>query len=141
MGALTVTAKDVRPLPGALCRRFTAGATVNAGNIVRLDTSGDVCKADAVTLANSRAIGVAVADNDGSTIFADGDPVDVCMFGPLAGVTSAYEGSFVYVSTTIGGMSDALAGSGNYLWVLGVSLSTSIIFVNPFTYDIAQQTG
>jgi len=132
---------DVRPLPGALCRRFDCGGTVLAGYPVYLDTSGDVNAADAVTFAHATSIGVAVADNDGGTAFATGDRIDVCVFGPLAGFSSLNEGTLHWVSANPGSIATVDAGSGNYKWALGFAHTTTVIFINPFTDDFTQQTS
>lgn len=132
---------DVKPLPGALCRRFDCGGTVLAGYPVYLDTAGDVNAADAVTFANAKVMGVAVADNDGGTAFADGDAIDVCVFGPLAGFSSLAEGTLHYTSANAGSIANASAGSGNYKWIIGMAHSSTILFINPFTDDLTQQTS
>lgn len=132
---------DVKPLPGALCRRFDCGGTVLAGQSVYVAADGDVEAADAVTFAHTNAIGIAVSGNDGGTSFASGDRVDVCMLGPLAGFSSMKEGTFAYQSATVGAVADGSPGSGNYVWVIGVPISETILFINPWTYDITQQSS
>jgi hypothetical protein len=140
MSLITVTAGDVKPLPGALCRRFDTGAAVVAGNAVYIDSNGAVQKVDASNAVKARAIGFAVADNDGGTSFASGDAIDVCVDGPLAGFSSMAEGSFAY-SGTIGQVDTASAGSGNYLWIVGTALSTTVLMINPFTTNLEQLTS
>ena len=132
---------DVKPLPGALCRRFDTGGVVLAGHAVRLDSSGDVQTADAVTFANAKVMGVAVADNDGGTAFASGEAIDVCVSGPLAGFTALAEGTLHYTSANAGSIADASAGSGNYKWIIGMAHAATILFINPFTDDLSQLTS
>ena len=135
---LTVSRADVRPLPGALCRRFTASGTVLAGDAVYIDTSGEIAQADAVTFAHLISPGIAVADNSGGTAFADNDELDVCVHGPIAGFTSSYEGSFAFVAGTVGVLIDDDAGSGNYRYIIGQSHSTQVLFINPWSDNLAQ---
>ena len=131
MAAVSMTAADVRPLPGAITRRFTAGGTINAGQPVYLNSSGNAVRSDATDRAKSHVVGLAVADNDGGTIFSSGDIIDVVVFGPVAGGSSLNEGSFAYCGTTAGGMEDGSPGSGNYKVIVGVPHADDILFVNP----------
>jgi hypothetical protein len=135
MAAVTMTAADVRPLPGSVVRRFTAVSTVNSGTPVYLDSDGKIAHAIATGRATARVIGIAAADGDGSTIFLANDAVDVVVFGPVAGGSSLAEGSFAYCGTTAGGMEDGTPGSGNYRCIVGVPHSSSILFVNPVHTD------
>ena len=57
MGAITVTAADVRPLPGAIVRRFDAGGSLTPGQAVYIADDGDVEAADADAEASSQARG------------------------------------------------------------------------------------
>lgn len=142
MGAFSLSSRrDVKPLPGALCMRFDCGGTVLAGQAVYLDTSGDVNPAEAVTSTHQVVVGIAVADNDGGTSFATGDRIDVCVFGPLAGFSSLGEGTLAYCGTLAGQIETANPGSGNYKYVVGVAFSSTIVFVNPYTDNIAQLTS
>ena len=142
MGDISLSSRaDVRPLPGALCRRFDCGGTVLAGYPVYLDTDGDVNAADAVTFTHDAVIGIAVADSDGGTAFADGDRIDVCVGGPLAGFSSLGEGSFIYTSANPGSLATANAGSGNYKFIVGQAHASTIIFVRPFTDNLSQLTS
>lgn len=135
MAAVTMTAADVRPLPGSVVRRFTAVSTVNAGTPVYLDSDGKIAHGNATGRATSHVIGMAVADNNGSTIFLADDPVDVVVFGPVAGGSSLAEGSFAYCGTTAGGMEDGTPGSGNYRCVVGIPHAAGILFINPVITD------
>jgi len=138
MATLTVSRADVRPLPGALCRRFTAAGTILAGDAVYIDTSGDVLRADAVTFSHVISPGIAVANNEGGTAFASGQELDVCVSGPLAGIASPYEGSFAFISDAVGALLDDDAGSGNYRYIIGQAHSTQVLFINPWSDNLAQ---
>jgi len=132
MGDVTVTAADVRPLPGSIVRRFDAGGTVTAGQAVYIVDDGDIEAADADAEASSQARGIAVADCDGGSSFAAGDAVDVVTLGPVAGFSSMSEGEPAYVSTTAGAIDQtAPAATGDYPFVLGYAESTAILFVMP----------
>lgn len=140
--AISFTAADVRPLPGAIIRRKTCASAVNAGNAVYLDSSGNIAKAASSARATSHVFGIAVADNDGSTAFAAADAVDVVVFGPVAGASSLAEGTFAYCGTVAGVMEDTNPGSGNWLVTVGICESTAIVFVNPqFHNNLAVQTS
>lgn len=136
MAAITVTAADVRPpnLTQTIIRRFTAGGTVNVGDVVYVAADGDVEQADADAQASAQAIGIAVSVNGTTqTAAAAGDEVDVCVFGPLNWGASMTPGSVVYVSVTAGkGDHTAVAGaSGDFSFVVGRALTATTIFVNP----------
>lgn len=130
---------DVKPLPGALCRRFPCASAVFSGQAVYINSSGSVAPADATTFAHAISPGITVANNTGGTVFAAGDMIDVCVDGPLAGFSGAAEGSFAFLSGgTVGIIQDAVASSGNYAYIVGQMHSATILFINPFTYDVAQ---
>jgi len=140
MAALSLSSRaDVKPLPGAICRRFPCASAVLSGQAVYINSSGSVAPADAVTFSHVISPGVAVADNTGGTAFATGDKIDVCVFGPLAGFSGAAEGSFAYPSeSTVGVMNDAIASSGNYDYIVGQMHSATILFINPYSKNHAQ---
>lgn len=141
MADVTVTAADVRPLPGAVVRRFGAGGALNAGDAVYVAADGDVEAADADAAASARIIGLVVAGPDGKTAYVAGDRVDVVVFGPVAGFSSLAEENLLFASINAGALADtAPAGaSGDYVWVAGWPVSPVIAFINPFTYDVAAQ--
>lgn len=141
MADVTVTAADVRPLPGSVVRRFNAGGSLNAGEAVYIAADGDVEQADANASASSRIIGIVVGGPDGKTSFSAGDRVDVVVFGPVAGFSGLAEEDLLFASTTAGALADAAPGgaSGDYIWVAGYPQSPTIAFINPFTYDVAAQ--
>jgi hypothetical protein len=133
MADITITATDVRPLPGAAVRRFDAGGTCYAGEAVYIADDGDVERADADGSLSVIAIGIVVADNDGGTAFASGDRVDVVTHGPVTGYSSLTPGLPQYVSGTAGQMTQTPAdlGAGTYEAIVGMAEAASIIYVNP----------
>lgn len=138
MADVTVTAADVRPLPGAVVRRYDAGGTVTPGQAVYLASDGDVEAADADAQASARAIGVAVAGPDGKTSFSAGDRVDVVTHGPVCGFSSLTPGGIMYSSVTAGKLADAAATTADdYIWVIGYAEAADTVYVSPWTYDIA----
>lgn len=143
MAAISLSSRaDVKPLPGALCRRFKCASAVFSGQAVYINSSGSIAPADAVTFAHVVSPGIAVADNTGGTAFAAGDMIDVCVFGPLAGFSGAAEGSFAFPSeSTVGLLMDAIASSGNYCHIVGQMHAATILFVNPFSPTIDQLTS
>lgn len=135
MADITVTAANVRPLNGAIVRRFNAGGALNAGDIVYVATDGDVEAADADAVGSAQARGVVIADDHGNTAFAAGARVDVVVFGPVVWGTDLTEGAVVYVSVTAGkGDHTAPATAGDFPFVVGwagIDQSVNYLFVNP----------
>jgi len=138
MADVTSTAADVRPLPGAIVRRYDAGDTVIAGYAVYLASDGDVEAADADSGTYVRAIGIAVAGPDGKTTFAANDRLDVVTHGPVAGFSSLTPGGYLFSSTTAGALASAAAtASSDYIWVIGYAEAATTVYVSPWSYDIA----
>lgn len=131
MANITVTAKNVRPLPGAVSRRFTAGGSIDVGDSVFVASDGDVEQAQAGTASGSVAtfsVGVAVSAPMGGTVAASGDPVDVVLYGPVEGFSGMTPGDVLYQSSTLGKVADA-AGSVSHK--VGKAISATVLFVNP----------
>lgn len=139
MADVTVTAASVRPLAGAIVRRFTAGGTISIGDLVYIASDGDVEAADADAAASAIACGIAVGTPDGGTSVSAGERVDVAMLGPVTGFSSLTPGTHVWASTTAGAIANAAPGgsSGDYVYVVGLVESATTIFVRPFTYSLA----
>lgn len=128
---ITVTAAQIRALTdnGAVLQSYRAGGTISIGNLVYLASDGDVEHADGNgSLATAAAIGIAVASYDGETSVASGDPVTVCVFGPVSGYSGMTPGANVYVSDTVGRLS-TVAGTASR--IIGYSRSASVVFVHP----------
>jgi len=132
MADVTVTAGDVRPLPGAFARRFDAGGTIYTGQAVYIAADGDVEQADAdAGSLQAQAIGICVADNTGATIATSGDRVDVVVFGPVTGYSSMTPGLLVFASTSAGGLVQGTPAAGSHVVPVGIAFDASTIFVNP----------
>jgi hypothetical protein len=119
----------VRPLAGAVVRRFDAGGTITVGAPVYIAADGDVEVADGSAVATTLGcLGLAVATPDGGTSVSANERVDVVTHGPVAGFSSLTPGSLVFVSDTGGGLDTATGTKG---LVVGVAESASVVFVRP----------
>lgn len=114
-------AADIKPLEGAIIRRYTAGAAIAAGEVVSMQSDGYVDPSNS-TAAAQTIVGIAIA------AAAAGDKVDVVVFGPVQCITGATIGGLVYDSTTAGEPSQTQAG--NQLAV-GFAESATVLFVRP----------
>ena len=137
MADITVTAANVRPLNGAIVRRGEAGGSGSVGNLVYLAGTDGWKQADAdasQAAAMGRGIVVAVG-SEGATTFADGDKVDIVVFGPVEGAASMTPGATVYNSSTAGAVADAAPAETGDDWdfIVGWAESASVIFVHPQT--------
>lgn len=117
--ARDTTAKNIKPLEGAIIRRGTLGATVAAGEIVELQSDGYWDPADAAAVILCGAIAV----QGGSA----GEVVDLVTHGPINCVTGATPGAAVYASDTAGEPSET---AGTKSAVIGYAESTTVIYVN-----------
>jgi len=132
MADVTVTAGDVRPLPGFVSRRFDAGGTIYTGQSVYIAADGDVVQSDAdAGSLEAQSIGIFVADNTGATIATDGDRVDVVVFGPVTGYSSMTPGALVFASTSAGGLVQGTPDAGSHVVPVGIAFDAATIFVNP----------
>jgi hypothetical protein len=141
MADVTVTAADVRPLPGAKTRRFALGGAVNPGQAVYIAADGDIEGADADVAAQSRVVGILVSLAHGGLTGAAGDVGDVVVHGPVAGFSGLTPGGLVFASVNAGAIADAApaAASGDFVWVIGHVEKATTVFVNPFTYSVTAQ--
>ena len=119
--ARDTTAANVKPLEGAIVRRFTAGATVAAGELVTMQSDGKVDPSDC-TAAKAPVLGVAIGPG------ADGSRIDVVVFGPIVCLTGATPGALVYNSTTAGEPLETTTGNQT---VAGIAESAIVLFVRP----------
>jgi len=134
MADITVTAGDVRPLPGFFSRRFDAGGTIYVGQSVYIAADGDVEQSDSdAGSLQAQSIGIMVAnvDNYGGTVAVPGDHVDVVMFGPVVGYSSMTPGALVFASTSAGGLVQGTPDSGSHVVPVGIAIDASTLFVNP----------
>lgn len=132
MADVTVVAADVRPLPGCLIRRFSAGGTITVGAPVYINANDTVSAADGSAVSTSFAIGICVSGNGASkTVPVSGDEVDVVLFGPVAGYsTNMVAGGVFWVSDTTGTLCDAASGATKDT-VMGIGLSATVLLVRP----------
>jgi hypothetical protein len=129
MSAITVTAANVRPLEGAVLRRYAAGGSGSKGDVVYVASDGDVEVTDADSAGTSNGVGIVVGVSDeGVTTFVAGDAVTVCVYGPVGGFTLATPGAVSYVSGTAGKLDTA---AGSTLKRMGYNESATVFFVDP----------
>jgi len=129
---ITVTKALVRPLEGAIVRRYEAGAAVYPGDLVYLDSDFHVRQCAGAAAASAWAIGIVVSCRDGDDDAADGEMVDVVVFGPVAGYSGMTPGLF-YVSDTAGRLS-TVAGTKSFIG--GFSEAAGIAFFRGETVDL-----
>jgi hypothetical protein len=135
MGDISLTAANVRALQanGAVVRSYDAGAAITVGEAVYIASDGDVEPTDAdLTEAAAKGIGIAVESYDGETSIASGDPVGVCVFGPVSGFSGMTPGQTLYTSDEEGNIADA-AGTASH--VIGHAESATIVWVDPDQSD------
>lgn len=135
MTEIAVTSVQVAALTenGAILRRHVAGSAITVGYLVYIASDGFVDHADAnVSALATMAIGVAVASNDGETAIVAGEPVTVCVFGPVSGFVGMTPGASHYVSDTVGRLDDA---AGTFDRIVGYAERATVLFVNPETND------
>lgn len=131
MADITVTAADVRPLPGATVERYDLGGSVNVGDSVYMASDGDVEQADAGTATTAYAIGICVSVPNGGTIGAAGDRADVVTWGRVTGFSGMTPGDVLYQSDTTGKLADA-AGTTSHK-VARARSATEIFVMPPMT--------
>ena len=121
--ALTMdtVAEHIKPLTGAITRRYTCGSTIVAGTLVTMSADGFVDASDASDATLSFTVGIAV---QGGIV---GDRIDVVVFGPIICVTGMTIGALVYASDTAGEMSQT---AGTKTTIVGWAESAAIVFVN-----------
>lgn len=127
MADLTITASSVIAGSGAKLVHGTAGASITAGQVVYLDSADNEYK-----LADNDSATAAVRSPAGIALHAaaDGQPLTIISKGPVTiGATTAV-GTVYILSATAGGIAPiADAASGDYVTVLGIGTSTTVIDV------------
>ena len=106
--------------------RFTASTNLSAGQVCRLNSSGEMALADATSESTcSTLMGLAVAD------IASGEVGSFLLRG-FYGAAGFGTGDVVYADTTAGGITDFKpSNTGNIVRVLGYAISPSQIFFDP----------
>jgi len=128
MADISLTAADVRPLPGAIVERYDAGGALAAGDAVYMADDGDVEEADASAAGTAYTIGIVVSGPDGKTSFVAGERLDVVTWGRVTGFSGATPGDVLYQSDTAGALADA-AGTTEHK--VGRARSATVVFVCP----------
>lgn len=130
----------VKPLLGTVIKPIQCAEVVDVGEPVYLNSSGKVALADADAYATAKVIGVvgAIGAYGKTTSVAD-EFVDVVLFGPIAGFASLTPGGELFASVQVGRIADATpaGASGDFRFFIGWVLAADVIFVNPFTDEIA----
>jgi hypothetical protein len=138
MASLSITAANVLPGSNAVIKRGNAGATITAGQVVYLDTAttGEWLLADADAAAaitrGSGQIGIALHGA------SDGQPLSVQVDGNITIGATMTAGLAYYLSPTPGGIGvygDVL--SGDYVCLVGLSTSTTVLALNFFYTGVA----
>ena len=116
------TAKLIKPLGGAIVRRYTSGSAIAAGECVFMASDGyiDPCN---TTSAAAESIGVAV-----QAAVAAAERIDVVTHGPILCMSGATIGANVFNTTTAGEFSESNAGNNT---VVGWAESAAILYVQP----------
>lgn len=138
MADISFTAANIRPLLGSVTKPVQCGEAVGVGKPVYIKSDGKAWLADAAALVSAQARGVCVAVSGyGKLVSVADDMIDVTFFGPIAGYTSLTPGQDLYASATAGNIEAAIPAATNYKWVIASALSAGVIFVSPYTDDVA----
>jgi len=121
--ARETTANLIKPLEGAVVRRYTAGGTIAAGNLVALNSSGQAVKANTTSITLATVLGVAL------TAAASGDRIDVVIFGPVLCLSGATKGAIVYATDTAGEPGES---AGTKTSVAGINETDTVLLVRPY---------
>lgn len=137
MADVTITAADVRPLPGCIMRRFVAGGTIPVGAPVYLSAADTVSACDASVAATNFCIGVVVAVMNPATAgqAASGEYVDVVMEGPVAGYSTNMAHNAIFYTDNHAGVIATTAGDKDT--IIGIGLSASVLYVHPIWIDLS----
>lgn len=123
------TVANIKPLEGAIVRRYTCGAAIAAGELVSMMADGFVDPTNTTAFTGAQIVGVAI-----QATAAAGDKVDVVTYGACNCLLGATPAAIVYGSDTAGepaetaGTKDAIAGFAE---------SATILFVRPRLVDLA----
>jgi hypothetical protein len=134
MTDISLTAANIRALQanGAVPRNYEAGGSITIGDAVYINSDGEVEQADGSAQASAKAIGIAVESYDGETSVSSGDPVSVCVFGPVSGFSGMTPADTLYVSDDAGDIADS---AGTFSHVIGHAESATIVWVQPDQSD------
>lgn len=127
MADLTITAANVLPVAGSAVESGLAGEAVTAGKTVYLDSA-----TNRYLLADSNSATVAARTPKGIALngAATGQPLTVLLSGPITIGATMTAGTIYTLSETPGGIQPATdLGSGEYVSVIGVATSTTVLNV------------
>lgn len=124
----TTTPSTIKPLEGAIVQRFTAGAAIEPGELVCMQSDGKIDPAIGTSVAAAQCLGVALCPKNQGTAYADGDVVDVVTYGRVLCLTGATVGALIYVSDTAG---EPAESAGTKTSIVGIATSASVLFVRP----------
>lgn len=120
------TAELIKPLNGSIIRRYTAGTTIAAGEIVSLMADGFVDPADTAAMTGACVLGIALK------AAVVGDRVDVVVWGPVVCLIDATPAALYYASDTAG---EPSASVGTKDVLVGFAESATVLFVRPEFID------
>ena len=126
--ARDTTAANIKPLEGAIIRRFTAGATIAAGELVSMMADGFVDPTDTGTFAGALVVGVALQAVSSTEV------VDVVTYGPVKCITGGTPAALVSGSDTAGEPSESV---GTKDVIAGWNESATVLFVRPRLIDLS----
>ncbi len=142
MAAITIVPLDVGKLEPAFSKPYPCGEVIDVGEAVYLASDGTLMLADAGAALTAQAIGVVVAVGGyGALTSVIGDMCDVVLSGGVTGFSGLTPGLEVFASATPGAMDETkpAGSSGDFVWSIGSVLGAGIIFIRPYTYDVAAQ--
>ena len=114
------TAANIKPLDGAIVRRYTAGAAIAAGEIVSMSSDGYIDPAIGTGVVLSGGIALQAA--------ASGDRLDVVTYGPVNCVTGGTPAAVAHASDTAG---EPAESAGSNAGIVGYVESATVLFVRP----------
>lgn len=137
MANVTVTATQVRALPGAITAMYDAGEAMTVGNVVQMagDAALDMANASSAATANG-TLGIVVAAEGHSPTgaVAAGERVTIVLWGRVyLGESASLDETKVYfVGTTDGVITDVAPAAFR---AIGYPLSPTILFFAPVTTE------
>jgi hypothetical protein len=119
-------AELVKPLEGAVIRRYTAGDTIEAGEIVAMSADGYIDPANTTDFTIACVVGIALQD------VVVTQRVDVVVHGPVLCCSGGAAGTLVYATDTAG---EPSVTAGSKVVLVGVMETASVLFVRPEFID------
>ena len=126
--ARDTTVANIKPLDGAIVRRFTAGAAIEPGELVCMQSDGYIDPAIGTSVAAAQILGVALCPRNQGTAYAAGDRGDVVVHGACQCMTGATVGALIYISDTAGELAET---AGTKAAIAGIAESATVLFVRP----------